>query len=300
MAFKNILVAVHPLENESTALQRAALLARQCGATLNLQMVLWKPHLSLQLFHRAEELEHRQEEILQSATDRLDRLSQDLKGVTVGRREVHWGHPFHEVLLRSVEQHRPDLVVVATTRDEHPSTSEWQFIRDCKVPLLLCHHRDWGQPPRILACVDPGHAHDKSDEVDRAVIEAAEKLQDSLGEDYQLMHAAGMTPNLSGDQPYTYQFREHQDSSNESAIRALLPERSADKPISFSHSSPAEAILAFVEVRKFDICVLGLINRGRLREMLIGSTPRQVIPRMNCDLLLMPHPAAGWASNGDG
>lgn len=288
------MVAVHPQDTESTAPLRAAALARECGATLHLRMVIWQPDLARDLFHLGEDRNAHRQELEARGAERLAELSGSLNA-TVGSAEVHWGHPFDAPMLELVEALRPDLVVMATCRDEHPSTAEWRLIRGCRTPLLLCHHNEWHFPPRILACVDPGHAHDKTDDMDRNIVAVAERLEASLHQPYELLHAAGMTPILTGDQPYTDQYRAREDGQREAAIRALLPEdKAADAPIHFSHSTPVEAILAFVHERQFDICVLGLVNRSRWRELLIGSTPRDLIPRMNCDLLLMPHPAAGW------
>ncbi len=256
-------------------------------------MVQWKPNLARDLFHLSEQGNAEQDELRSQGEQRLAQITEQLD-VPVGQTTVHWGHPFHGPLLEVIESERPDLVVMSTTRDDRPSTSEWRLIRECKTPLLLCHHHEWQSPPRTVACVDPGHAHDKTDEMDRKIVELSEQLESSLKQPYELLHAAGMTPALSGDQPYTSQYRAQHDAELEAAIRGLLPAaKSNDVPIHFSHSTPAESIVAFVEARKFDICVLGLVNRSRWKELLIGSTPRELIPKMNCDLLLVPHPGLG-------
>ncbi|MEM6574657.1 MAG: universal stress protein [Pseudomonadota bacterium] len=294
MPFDNVLVAVHPNEAETTALERATKIAQHCDARLHLHMVVWKPNLARDLFHLGDQGKADQEKLMSQGTERLDQLKETLD-VPVAGAAVHWGHPFDEQLLQAIEAEKPDLVVMATTRDDRPSTSEWRLIRGCKTPLMLCHHHEWASPPRTLSCVDPGHAHDKSDEIDQAIINLSERLEASLGQPYELLHAAGMTPVLDGDQPYTYQYRDKHDGENEAAIRKLLPADKAEQvPVHFSHSTPAEAITAFVETRQFDICVLGLVNRSRWQELLIGSTPRDLIPKMNCDLLLLPHPGASW------
>ncbi|MEM9530176.1 MAG: universal stress protein [Pseudomonadota bacterium] len=296
MPFNHILVAVHPDPKETTAPNRAAAIARHCDATLHLHMVLWKPNLARDLFHLSDEGKADQEELLQQGAARLANIREELD-VPVETAQVHWGHPFHEPLLEVVEAEQPDLVVLATTRDDHPSTSEWHLIRGCRTPLFVCHHHDWNDPPRTLACVDPRHAHDKDSSVDREILALAERLGASLKQPYELLHAAGMTPMGKGDQPYTYQYRAKHDGENEAAIRELLPPSKADEvPMHFSHSTPVEAIRPFVKERRFDICVLGLINRSRWKELLIGSTPRDLIPTMNCDLLLVPHPSATWVS----
>jgi len=42
--------------------------------------------------------------------------------------------------------------------------------------------------------------------------------------------------------------------------------------------------------------VLGAIARGRLREMLIGSTAERVLDRMHCDILVVKPPRGDVAT----
>ncbi|MFK7956328.1 MAG: universal stress protein [Lysobacterales bacterium] len=92
MPFKNILVALHPDESETTALKRAVAIAGHCGATVHLHMVLWKSNLARDLFHVSEQGKADQEALIEQGKERLKKIKNQLD-VTVGQTVVHWGPP---------------------------------------------------------------------------------------------------------------------------------------------------------------------------------------------------------------
>ena len=56
------------------------------------------------------------------------------------------------------------------------SNTDWSLIHSCSAPLLLVKPRQFATAPRILAAVDPLHAHAKPAELDHAILALATEL----------------------------------------------------------------------------------------------------------------------------
>jgi universal stress protein E len=144
-----------------------------------------------------------------------------------------YGKSLHDSLLDYLKASNADLVV----KDTHHHSlakrtllrnTDWQLARGCPVPLLLTKRKSWGQPPVIMAAVDPNQANERAAALDRDILSGAASLAGRLS-GVSALHAYLISrPTLSSAiAPSASAKRRH-------AIRGLLAAYSA-KPELFGH-----------------------------------------------------------------
>jgi universal stress protein E len=295
-ALRNILVLTEPGSEAQPAFEAALLLARRFGARLELLMVDYQDlhaayftpaTATVQEFHDSVLAAHRQ--VLERLAARAER-----EGVAA-LYEALWGTPFHEVALARVAATRPDLVVkhsVHHNRVERTlfTGSDWHLIRECAAPLLLVKQASRLAGARMLACVDPMHAHDKPAALDHRLLESAALLAGALEGEVHALHVfSGPAPvTVIGDAyvaaaalPPSEATLEHATAAlRELAQRHELPHGRARLRV----GRPAREILE--EARSLDagLVLMGAVSRRRLDRWFVGNTAEAVLDRLPCNV----------------
>jgi universal stress protein E len=111
--------------------------------------------------------------------DLLDALAAPMRarGIDVIVRTIY-GKSLHDSLLDYIRGSNADLVV----KDTHHHSlakrtllrnTDWHLARACPVPLLLTKKKAWGQPPVIMAAVDPNQANERAAALDLDILSGA-------------------------------------------------------------------------------------------------------------------------------
>src|SRR6185312_11515801 len=115
-------------------------------------------------------------------------------GLTVYSR-VEWDNHPDEAIVREVLRRKPALLVIEAFH-QNPADgllfeqTTRKLIETCPCPLLLVRTaQPYPARPRILAAVDPMHAHAKPAALDGAIVTAASAISDALGAELHLFHA---------------------------------------------------------------------------------------------------------------
>jgi len=297
-ALRNILVLMEPGSESQLAFEAAMVLARRFGARLELLMVDYQdlhaayfspPTATLQEFHDSVMAAHRH--VLErlagrAAAEGVDALCEAL-----------WGTPFHEVVLARVAATQPDLVVkhsVHHNRVERTlfTGSDWHLIRDCPVPLLLVKDPARLTGTRVLACVDPLHAHDKSAALDRQLLRTATMLAGPLGGEVHALHVFSIPAPVTviGDAYIATAAIPPPEATVEysgAALHELVAEHGL--PSDRAHlrvGRPARSILEEASRLGAGIVVMGAVSRRRLDRWLVGNTAEAVLDRLACNVLV--------------
>ena len=186
-ALRNILVLMEPGAESQPAFDAAVTLAKRYGSSLELLIAVFQDlHPAYFDPMTATPLEFH-DSIMAGHRAMLERYVGQAGEEGVGAiGEALWGTPFHEIVLARVAATRPDLVVkysVFHNRVERTlfTGSDWHLIRDCPVPLLLVKEPARLVGARMLACVDPTHAHDKPAALDVQLLQRGAALAHRLG-----------------------------------------------------------------------------------------------------------------------
>jgi universal stress protein E len=299
-----ILAVIDPTVDAQPAAAKAARLARRTGAALELFSCDYDPALTGQPFFDAGVMQQLRAELIAERTARLEDMADELRqtGLDVAT-HVHWDNPLHEGILRRVAECEPDIVFKDThyhslLRRALFSNTDWNLVRSCPVPLLLCRTADWAPRPKILAALDPGHHGDKPAVLDHDILAAAQLLARHLDGDVEAVHvffpaallaatsATGGVP-LAPDLGGVSLIEAERDRMNQAMGEIAAAHGLDPRAVQVMQGSAAERLPQLAAQRAVDLLVMGAVSRSRLRELFIGSTAERVLDHLPCDVLII-------------
>lgn len=169
---------------------KAALLARRCGAEIEL--------LVCQRCREVEELAQGQDQLSQMLESLAAPIAAD--GVKVQTTLVH-GESLHRTLIEHVRSRRVDWVVKGTHPHRLPTrvfsrSTDWHLINDCPVPLLLTKSRPWTRTPVVLAAIDPATGDLESARLNPTIVDTASRITRLLQGTLHVVHAYRHASNV--------------------------------------------------------------------------------------------------------
>jgi universal stress protein E len=300
MKVKHILVALaDPGTRSSAALAKAAALLRKTGAELTLFHSLYSPYVAGEQFYSPDALQKDIEGAVNSRKAQLTKLAAPLEkeGFSV-RVRVRWDYPVYESIVRETIREKVDLVVAESHRHTRAarvvlSNTDWQLIRLCPCPVLFVKTARPYDRVRVVAAVDPLHAHAKPEELDERILREAADLAEAFNGRMHAMHAYLLaTPFTSGvlmePVPLPVNVAEQHLAVVKEAFDELI------KPFGLGpkrrHLRPGNAaveIPAVAEEIGAGVVVMGVVSRSGLRRLFIGTTAERVIDHLTCDVLVI-------------
>lgn len=156
-----------------------------------------------------------------------------------------------------------------------------RLVEASPVPLWLVGTVEEPRPI-ILAAIDPTHGHDKPAQLDRQILELAIQLSGFFGAEVHVLHAV-----FAFDVPRS--LLEELRTRREQWVRDVVE----------AYSIPPVCIhvpigLAGIEIGRLsdelqpEVVVMGSVKRGIWKQITMGSTAREVVPNLTCDLLAVP------------
>jgi len=304
-ALRNILVLMDAGAERQPAFEAALAIARRTGARLellvnefqDLHAGYFEPMTAtVQEFHDSLLAAHR------AMLDEHVRIAREAGVTAIG--EALWGSPFHEVVLARVAATRPDLVVKHTEyhgRLERTlfTGSDWHLVRECPAPLLLVKDASRLFDARIVACIDPMHAHDKPAALDAQLIQRGASLVELLGGELHALHVAPLPApvGLVGDAwvaAATMPSPEDLLSRARVACERLAAERGLSRArLHLRVGAPAREIVAAAHELDAGLLVMGVVSRRRLERWFVGNTAEAVLDRASCNVWVEKPAAAG-------
>jgi len=208
---------------------------------------------------------------------------------------AEWDFPPHAAIVRAATHVRADLIVVqARGRHRLPALlgyTDWSLLRDSPIPVLLVKRRRPYRRPRILAAVDPAHAHSKPLALDDAILGEASRLAESFGGSAHVVHSylSSRPTVMRGVAPGA---RARADKVARDAARAALAGclEGWEVPETRQHlvpGEPAEAILRTQRSVGAAVVAMGAVSRRGLKGMFIGNTAERLLDELPCDLLVV-------------
>lgn len=308
---KTILVVIDPSADGQPALRRAARLAHQLGAALEILCCSYDQHLAGGRSLTEQTVRSARDAQLERHKRHLEAFAAPLRadGLEV-RISVSWEHPLDHCVLRKVAEIEPLLVAKDALYRNHVrrasfANTDWNLIRRCPVPLLLVRGRELAAVPRIVAAVDPLHAFDKPADLDHAILALAAELTTALEGRLEVFHAYDTAPAVAaavgGMTPIAAPVRElaaATEATHRAALGRLLERYSiASDAVHVKQGVAAEQLLTISRAIPADIVVMGAVSRSSLKRVLIGNTAERVLDRLPCDLLIVkPSGFAGAAT----
>ncbi|MGI9219935.1 MAG: universal stress protein, partial [Woeseiaceae bacterium] len=193
---KNILAVIDPTVDAQPAMHRAAWLAKQTGAELELMICYYNEYLSGERLFDSPSLAKARAEVLEREQDRLEELAQPIRddGVVVKTTSV-WDHPLYEGVVRQAMDSKADIVFKDTHHHSAVtrailSNTDWNLIRTCPVPLWLVKPRDISAKATFVAAIDPMNEHDKPAALDDEILQISKQMAGSVDGEVHAFHSS--------------------------------------------------------------------------------------------------------------
>jgi universal stress protein E len=294
-----ILVVVDPsVVGRQAAVDKAGLLARRLDASVELLICDIESALDDEVVTLHA---HKTPPSNTQLLDLLDALAAPMRGegIAVTVRSIY-GKSLHDSLLDYIRGSNADLVV----KDTHHHTfakrtflrnTDWHLMRGCRVPLLLTKKKAWGQPPVIMAAVDPIHANERVAALDRDILQWAASLEERLTGELHVIHTfvptAFAAAVVAGRQHMTLEYSEALQVENSYRFRQIEHLVSAygvtQERLHIEMGTPKDCFPQTLTTYRADVMVMGASSHGSWRRMVVGSTAETLLESMPCDVLIV-------------
>ncbi len=302
LKLSTIVVAVDPTCESQPALERAAWLASQSGARLDLLICYYNEYLSGDRLFDAPSLEKARAELIEAHSSRLEQLAEPLREKNIAvTTSALWDHPLHEGIVRHAVEVKADLVF----KDTHHhsalsrallSNTDWNLIRTCPAPLWLVKPHELRQNPIFVASIDPMNEHDKPAALDDEILSAGKSLAEVVHGKLHAFHCYDPTIAVSAATANAYvpvslpldeiekqMHDEHQKRFEEiTRFHGLAPEA-----VHLEAGQTHVALPALATELDADVVIMGAVARNRWKRLFIGATAERTLEHVPCDMLII-------------
>jgi universal stress protein E len=299
---RRILVAVKdPAARALPAVHKATQIAKGLGAQLTLFHDIATPLYAEALQGREVDLKSWQREVQTARREQLEKLATRVRrhGVDVDV-AADWDFPPYEAIIRKAQRISADLLVAENHHGtgRHParwllSYTDWELLRLCPIPVLLVKNRRLYHRPRVLAAIDPSHAHAKPSKLDRQILRAGAQLVHALHGELHALHAVLPPLPVAPAMPEgpLVDIGAERQVIEEVARRNLA--RAVDGfDVKRSHCHLVEGRASDVIPRiarreRCAIVAMGVVSRSGLKRFFIGNTAEFVMDAVTADILVV-------------
>src|SRR5262245_32351190 len=299
---RRILVAIkNPAARSLPALNKAAQIAKGLGAQLTLFHDIATPLYAEALQGRDIDLKSWQREVQTARREQLEKVAARVRkhGIDVDV-AADWDFPPYEAIIRKAQRISADLLVVENHHGtgRHPARwllayTDWELLRLCPVPVLLVKNRRLYHRPRVMAAIDPSHAHAKPTNLDRQILRAGAQLVHALRGELHALHVVlpvlPMAPSMP-DAPLVDMGIERE--AIEDAARSNLARAVDGFDVKRSHchlveGRPNDVIPRTAKKERCSIVAMGVVSRSALKRFFIGNTAEFVMDAVTADILVV-------------
>ncbi len=297
---EKILVLIESKTQLDGLLVKAARLAHQSGARLELFYCCYSQSLSNSYLFDAEAREHGKLGFIHGVEKWLEEKAQPLleQGLDVST-DVYWERHLEQGMMTKVQRYEPDMVI-KDCRFHHRLDQQlfghvdWELIRNCRMPLLLARSRDWQTLPRVVAAVDPIHNHEKTGLLDMEILRSAKQTCEWLSGELTLFHSFQPLPtSVIFDDTLLMdyeQFRNKLRSTHQQAMEDLMEQFGLPAETTVTHlaqGEPHQVLPDYLSESGADIVVMGAMERGVMDRFFVGSTSEMALDHIGCDVLIV-------------
>jgi universal stress protein E len=283
-------------------MRRAAWLAKDAGAELELFVSYYNQYLNGDRFFDSPSLERARRDIIAGYEKHLEELAEPLRssGLIV-RTAVTWDFPLYESIVRHAVAVGADIVF----KDTHHhsalartlfTNTDWNLLRTCPVPLWLVKPQEIADQPVFMAAIDPMNDHDKPAALDDQILVLSKMLAEKSNGMVHAFHSYDPRIIVATGTAHAYipvslpldeideQMRErHEKRFNEITKFHGIDHKKAHLVSGLAH----EELPLMANKFDADVVVMGAVARNRLKRIFIGATAERVLEHLPCDLLII-------------
>lgn len=294
--FKNILLVVNPLLDDTVALDKAVSLTKQNGGSLTLfSVVKGLPGLS------RNELIIQQQLVAATAerTEWLRGLMLKHDDINVTFKVVDGTH-FLEIIYQVLRESH-DLVIITAEekkgfRTRLFGTTSMHLMRKCPCPVWAVKGSQAGSLNRILAAVDPTDTDKKQGSLNPLILQMASTMARNETAELHIVHVWSLLAesymeargrmNIEDIQA----IKEQEKALYKQRFDALLEQVDITdlKPqLHLIEGDPSDSIPELVATKSIDLLVMGTVCRTGIPGFIIGNTAEEVLNQVDCSVLTL-------------
>jgi universal stress protein E len=297
-----ILSVIDPTVKEQPGMHRAAWLAQETGAELELLICYYNEYLSGDRLFDSPSLEKARKEVIGNHSRHLEELAEPLRGegIVVNTSAV-WDHPLYEGIVRHVVSSGADIVVKDTHHHSAVSralltNTDWNLIRTCPAPLWLVKPIDLLDEPVFIAAIDPMNEHDKPAALDDEILQTSKFIAEKVGGQVHAFHSydpriavATATANayipvsLPFDEIEQQMHEDHQKRFHEITSFHSIDDDKSHLVAGLTH----EELPIVANELQAAVVVMGAVSRNHWKRLFIGATAERTLEHLPCDLLII-------------
>ncbi len=279
---KSILVVANRTSSDPGLLEKAARLARGCGARIYLFYIDVHAGGTLGLEKEPERAERLWQQHMDDHLTYLEALIAGLPARPVAMTaHVRCARPLSDAILATVAELQPQLIMKAP-EGAHPlrlltvSSNDWRLARRCPAALLLVAGQPWSPVPRFGALINVSAA--AIARLPAAVLHACEYLALGCGGQVEAAYCE------SGHEP-------DEVAEGAAAFHSLVREfhLPADRVFALE-GDPDSQLPAFAARQRYDVVAMGAPSHRHGLVALAGGLGSKLVDAVDCDLLLVRLP----------
>lgn len=283
-------------------MHRAAWLAKNVGAELELYICYYNEYLAGDRLFDSPSLEKARKEVIAGHEKHLEKLAEPLRasGIVV-RTSSTWDHPLFEGIVRHTVSGGADIVFKDTHHHSAVSralltNTDWNLIRTCPVPLWLVKPREFPETPVFLAAIDPLNEHDKPAALDDEILVLAKTLAEKSAGEVRAFHSydpriAVATATANAYIPVSLPFDEIEEQMREQHEKRFNEvvkfHGIEDDKVHLVAGLTHEELPQLASDLDAAIVVMGAVARNRWKRLFIGATAERTLEHLPCDLLIV-------------
>ena len=182
-----------------------------------------------------------------------------------------------------------EAVVKTGSRTEtlvHSST-DWQLLRECPVPVLIVAEKKWHRTKPVLVALDLGSSVKTKRALNHKVLAAGKLLAEALAVELEIITAVEIPAfladlDLVDPASYTVEAREEMSPH----LRELAEAHDIPEQRFLCKRGPVEKVITSRAAKvRAQIVVMGTVGRTGVKARLLGNTAEKVLRHMKTDVL---------------
>ncbi len=290
MSYTKILVVIKAGDADQPAVRRAAQLARE-DTELEIFAPVYNAHLQAYPLSDPTHYDRLRDLLVHQHLERAGAIAGALKaqGVNASASAV-WDYPYYEAVIRRSMGADADLIISESLSERAHALryADWRLLVASPAPVLLLKSPAAAVYRSVVAAVDPFNRHDKPASLDEQILTQAKRISELTAARLRavfcfvpLVHAAAGVD--SGQLPID-QVEARIESEQHAALNALLARVGLDIGVGEIQAGKPEELLPALGV---DLLVVGALSRGRLKDLILGSTAERILEHTRSDLLVV-------------
>ena len=289
---KQILVIIDKPKHEQTALERALALQEKTNAHLHLAAFAYHPMCDQTDVFDAHQRRAIRKEIVRQRTEWLRDQARDREALSRDLNlEVVWCQDIANWVAERVIERGDDLVVKSIHQSQTllHTPLDWQLLRTCPAPVLLCTSTPWRRKPRVLAALDLRVEDRAHASLNHKVLEAGRSFAEMHDGELHCVYALDVPEVLSAlniPDPRTFQ-QENVVQARERLAEVVAPYEVPAERLHVPMGKVGHVVNRLSARLEADLMVMGTTARRGLAAAVIGNSAEKVLMRAQCDVLAL-------------